>query len=248
MKDGELMTSLIFQKTMILPLPSNDDRRALDQRIRDTLGIAPLAIPLGVLRKRSSLLIENKTLPCIIGWTENGYRLIDIGSKLSCSIALDLGTTNLVAVLYDNVAQKNVLTKSIENPQIAYGSDIITRMQHAISGRADEVYRALVDGINDLIDGLCSLSGIDVHDIHAMTVAGNTVMSHFFLGLDISTIPVDPFVPVVRTPGFLRASELSSLSTRKRSCTCSRMRAAMWVAISAGISPLACFSPISFQS
>jgi uncharacterized 2Fe-2S/4Fe-4S cluster protein (DUF4445 family) len=34
-------------------------------------------------------------------------------------------------------------------------------------------------------------------------------MSHFFLGLDISTIPVAPFVPVVRTPGFLRASELS---------------------------------------
>ncbi len=209
MKDGELMTSLIFQKTIILPLPSDDDRRAHDQRIRDTLGIAPLTIPLGVLRKRSSLLIENKTLPCIIGRTENGYRLIDIGSKRSCSIALDLGTTNLVAVLYDNVAQKNLLTKSLENPQIAYGSDIITRMQHAISGRADEVYRALVVGINDLIDGLCSSSGIDVHDIHAMTVAGNTVMSHFFLGLDISTIPVDPFVPVVRTPGFLLASELS---------------------------------------
>jgi uncharacterized 2Fe-2S/4Fe-4S cluster protein (DUF4445 family) len=33
-------------------------------------------------------------------------------------------------------------------------------------------------------------------------------MSHFFLGLDISTIPVDPFVPVVRTPGFFAASEL----------------------------------------
>jgi len=203
------MTSLIFQKTITLPLPSDDDRRAHDQRIRDTLGLAPLIIPLGVLRKRSSLLAEKRTLPFIIGRTENGYRLIDIGSKRSCSIALDLGTTNLVALLYDNVEQRNILTKSLENPQIVYGSDIITRMQHAISGHTDEVYHALVEGINDLIAGLCSSAGIDAHDIHAMTVAGNTVMSHFFLGLDISTIPVDPFVPVVRTPGFLRASELS---------------------------------------
>jgi uncharacterized 2Fe-2S/4Fe-4S cluster protein (DUF4445 family) len=203
------MTSLIFQKSVTLPLPSDNDRRAHDQRIRDTLGLDPLTIPLGVLRKKSPLIIGNGTLSCIIGRTENGYRLIDIGSKRSCSIALDLGTTNLVALLYDNTAKKNVITKSIENPQIAYGSDIITRMQHAISGHADEVYRALMDGINNLVSEICSEAGIDANDIHAMTVAGNTVMSHFFLSLDISTIPVDPFVPVVRTPGFLQASQLS---------------------------------------
>jgi uncharacterized 2Fe-2S/4Fe-4S cluster protein (DUF4445 family) len=34
-------------------------------------------------------------------------------------------------------------------------------------------------------------------------------MTHFLLGLDIGTIPVDPFVPVVRMPGFFTASELS---------------------------------------
>jgi uncharacterized 2Fe-2S/4Fe-4S cluster protein (DUF4445 family) len=41
-----------------------------------------------------------------------------------------------------------------------------------------------------------------------MAVAGNTVMTHYFLGLDIATIPVAPWVPVARTPGFLTASEL----------------------------------------
>jgi uncharacterized 2Fe-2S/4Fe-4S cluster protein (DUF4445 family) len=33
-------------------------------------------------------------------------------------------------------------------------------------------------------------------------------MSHFFLGLDVSRIPVSPFVPVVRKPGFFKASDL----------------------------------------
>jgi uncharacterized 2Fe-2S/4Fe-4S cluster protein (DUF4445 family) len=42
-----------------------------------------------------------------------------------------------------------------------------------------------------------------------VAAAGNTVMTHFFLGLDIATIPVDPFVPVVRTPGFFTAAELA---------------------------------------
>ncbi len=203
------MVPLIFQKTITLPLPSDDDRRAHDQRLRDALGFDRLAIPLGILRKMPSLLNESRTLPCIIGRVENEHRLIDIGKEQSFSIALDLGTTNLVAQLYDNISQRDILTKSIENPQIAYGSDIITRMQHSMTDRANEVSRALTDGINDLIAALCREVGIDANDIHAMAVAGNTVMSHYFLGLDISTIPVDPFVPVVRTPGFLRASELS---------------------------------------
>jgi len=204
------MISLIFQKNITLPQPSDDDRRAHDQRIRDALGLAPLAIPLGVLRKTASLLNESRTLMCIIGRIDNAYRLIDIGRERSYSIALDLGTTNLVGQLYDNISKRDVLMKIIGNPQIAYGSDVITRMQYSMTDRAnDDVARVLMDGINSLIAALSREAGIDAHDIHAMTVAGNTVMSHYFLGLDISTIPVNPFVPVVRTPGFLRASELS---------------------------------------
>ena len=199
---------LIFKKTIRLPLPSDDDRRAHDQRIQDTLGLAPLDIPLSILRKLPDIIKEHADFPCIIGRIGHEYRLIDVGKERSCSIALDLGTTNLVALLYDNIAQKNVLTKSRENPQIAFGSDIITRLHHAMSSAAPEVYRTLLDGINGLIGSLCDEAGINYNAIHAMTVAGNTVMTHFFLGLDISTIPVDPFVPVVRTPGFFIASEL----------------------------------------
>ncbi|HEY6010934.1 MAG TPA: ASKHA domain-containing protein, partial [Nitrospirota bacterium] len=96
---------------------------------------------------------------------------------------------------------------SVENPQIKFGSDIITRLHHAMSPAASDVYQSLQDGINAMVDRICGEAGIVPHDIHAMVVAGNTVMTHFFLGLDVSTIPVDPFVPVVRSPGFFSASE-----------------------------------------
>jgi uncharacterized 2Fe-2S/4Fe-4S cluster protein (DUF4445 family) len=134
--------------------------------------------------------------------------VIDIGKERSYSIALDIGTTNLVVLLFDNISQKDVMTKSRENPQTSFGSDIMTRLHRTMLSNGEEVYRVLVNGINALIVDLCREAGVNTEDIHAMTVAGNTAMTHFFLGLDISTIPVDPFAPVVRTPGSFRASEL----------------------------------------
>ncbi|HEY6009948.1 MAG TPA: ferredoxin, partial [Nitrospirota bacterium] len=202
------MAPLIQIRTISLPPPSDDDRRAHDQRVRDTLGLADLDMPLSVLRRLPRLVHERAAFPCVVGSREQGRRLIDIGSARSFSLALDIGTTNLVAALIDNTDQQRVLTKSVENPQIKFGSDIITRLHHAMSPAASDVYQSLLDGINAMIDRICGEAGIVPHDIHAMVVAGNTVMTHFFLGLDVSTIPVDPFVPVVRSPGFFIASEL----------------------------------------
>jgi len=202
------MPPLVFQKTVTLPPPSDDDRRAQDQRLRDSLGLPDLDLPLPLLRAGHERLRLGGDCACIIADAGRRPRLVALDRRRSYSVALDLGTTNLVALLYDNVAQQDVLVRSVENPQIAYGSDILTRMHHALSGRAEETSRALLDGVNKLIDALCRDAGIGESDIHAAAVAGNTVMTHFFLGLDISTIPVDPFVPVVRTPGFFAASEL----------------------------------------
>jgi uncharacterized 2Fe-2S/4Fe-4S cluster protein (DUF4445 family) len=202
------MTSLIRKIDVLLPEPSDDDRRAYDQRLRDVLGLVDLRIPLPVLRSLPALVRRNSPFPCIVGRTGTGCRVIDIGSEHSYAIALDLGTTNLVALLYDNISERDILTRTLENPQIAFGSDILTRLQHAMSNRGGDVYRSLMDGINNLIKTLCDDAGIGSNDIHALSVAGNTVMTHFFLGLDISTIPVEPFVPVVQTPGFFRAAEL----------------------------------------
>ncbi len=202
------MTALIEKITIHPPQPTNDDRRAHDQRIEDTVGLGPLAIPLTVLKKLPALVHAGQAFPCIIARTGAECRLIDVGTTRSYSLALDLGTTNLVALLYDNVSRQDVLTRGRENPQVAFGSDIMTRMHNSMSIRGRDVYDVLIRGINELISTLCLEAGISQNDIHAMTVAGNTVMTHFFLGLDISTIPVYPYVPVVRTPGFLNAAEL----------------------------------------
>ncbi len=203
------MNPLIFQKTVSLPRPSSDDRRAYDRRLTDAVGLGPLVLPLTLMRQLPRVARQDAELSCIIGQAGDTHRLIDIGIDRSYSIALDLGTTNLVAALYDNIAQKDVLSRSLDNPQISFGSDILTRMHHAMSHRGGEVYSALIVGINSLIATICREAGIENLHVHGLAVAGNTVMTHFFLGLDIGTIPVEPFVPLVRTPGFFSAAELS---------------------------------------
>ncbi len=172
------------------------------------MGLAPLAIPLPVIKKVAARH-GSARFSCIIGRSSDGYKLIDVEKRNSYSLALDLGTTNLVLLLYDNGRHSAILTMSFENPQIAYGSDILTRMHHAMSKRTRDVYDSLKEGVNRSIRTICRKAGIATDDLHALVVAGNTAMSHFFLGLDISTIPVHPFIPLVRNPGFFSAAELA---------------------------------------
>ncbi|HTF99278.1 MAG TPA: ASKHA domain-containing protein [Nitrospirota bacterium] len=202
------MHSLITIHTVELPLPTPNDRRACDERVKDILALGNIAIPLTVLKRLPAPALSGKPFACIVARTGGAARLVDIGTDASYGVALDLGTTNLVASLLENASGREVLVRSLENPQVAFGSDILTRMHHAMSGRRIEVYDALTKGINELIGTLCRDGGIERSSIHAMTVAGNTVMTHFFLGLDIDTIPVDPFIPTVRKPGFSLAREL----------------------------------------
>ena len=201
------MTPLIFQKTVVLPRPTDDDRRAFDERVSSAIGLAPLLIPLSLLRRIPRVPASDAPLTCTIARTGNTFRLVDLGRQRSFSVALDIGTTNLVALLCDNLTGDDVILRSEENPQISYGSDILTRMHHVLTGKGEELSRALLRGVNGLVARLCGDAGIDPLEVHGLAVAGNTVMTHFFLGLDSSTIPVAPFTPVVRTPGFVTAAE-----------------------------------------
>jgi len=201
------MISLITLKKLIIPTPTEVDKRADVQRIEDALGLGRLDIPLSILRRLP--LQTESDLSCIIGKNRNGYKLIEVATESSYSIALDLGTTNIVAALYDNISETVISEIKLENPQIVFGSDILTRLHHSMSGRAEEVNRYLINGVNSAIRQLCDEAGIHEHDVHAISAAGNTVMSHFFMGLDVSRIPVAPYVPVVRKPGFCNSIDLN---------------------------------------
>jgi uncharacterized 2Fe-2S/4Fe-4S cluster protein (DUF4445 family) len=118
-------------------------------------------------------------------------------------VAVDIGTTTLVAELHGFHDPNAVWTVSRANPQRNYGDDVITRIQKVIEEPTflATLQRLIVGTVNEMLSELASKAGIDVTEISLVVVAGNTVMEHLFLGLDPSPLGFAPFMaPVSEYP------------------------------------------------
>ena len=112
-------------------------------------------------------------------------------------IALDIGSTTMVAYLFDIIGQKIVSAEAMTNPQRQYGEDIMTRIDMAMKG-ADKkslLEKVLRNGASELISKLASKCGYSSSDVLRITFVGNTAMHHFFLGLDVTRLGKVPFQP-----------------------------------------------------
>ncbi len=49
-------------------------------------------------------------------------------------LAVDLGTTNVVGFLVDLTTGERLASLGVENPQVAWGADVVTRLNHALAG------------------------------------------------------------------------------------------------------------------
>ncbi|MBI5073938.1 MAG: DUF4445 domain-containing protein [Nitrospirae bacterium] len=204
--------SLAFSLDVKLSHPSSEDRLADAERLKDALklfGLSSVAIPLNVLRRLSEELRKNDfSLTVVIGHDERGFRVIEISRSTVYGIALDIGTTMLECALFELDTRKRVAVSEGENPQIQFGTDVLSRAQMAMTGKAAELTTLLRDGVNSLVQDICSKNGVQKNDVYAMTVAGNTIMSHFFLGLDVRNIPVAPNTPAMSSAVFCTADEI----------------------------------------
>jgi uncharacterized 2Fe-2S/4Fe-4S cluster protein (DUF4445 family) len=100
-------------------------------------------------------------------------------------IAVDLGTTTLVAQLLDLSTAHVLAVRTALNPQASHGADIMSRVQFAMhSGELTSIIR---EKIGTLIG---ELGGADVRQV---VVVGNTVMHHLFCGIDVEPLSHFPF-------------------------------------------------------
>ena len=92
--------------------------------------------------------------------------------------AIDLGTTHLRFGLTDMTTGALLTDCWGDNPQSAYGADVMTRLQAAVqSPQAGREMQALViDAIADGLLDMASRDGIDLRRIASIAVAGNTAM------------------------------------------------------------------------
>ena len=126
-------------------------------------------------------------------------------------IAVDIGTTTVVAYLLDLEKGRVVETAGTHNRQARFGDDVISRIVYAVdeADGVQTVHQAIIDTINTLItDLLIKQKHIKEADIRVMMTAGNTTMAHLFLGISPKFIRLEPYIPTANFFPVVKAQEL----------------------------------------
>ena len=105
---------------------------------------------------------------------------------------------------------KTVGTGRIENPQVSYGADIITRIAFAMESEANRktLKKVVLDGINSVLAQACAKAEVDSDQVYATVLVGNTVMHHLCLGIQSKFTGVSPYVPALKSPLNISTAEL----------------------------------------
>ncbi|MHB9105562.1 MAG: ASKHA domain-containing protein [Armatimonadota bacterium] len=200
-----------------MPEPTLEDSASdMDRVLREIQreeNIPNLQIGLAPLRRLSAQIRDNDwQLTATLGRRGGTVEVVQVeGGDTSAhnyGVAVDIGTTTVVAHLVDLINNRTLGQQAAYNAQIQFGEDIISRIMYGRT--ADGLGRltsAVVTDINNLIAGLVETAGINLHDITCVLCAGNTTMTHLLLGLDPANIRLEPYVPLAATPPVIRAAE-----------------------------------------
>lgn len=209
----------LTRKTFLkLPPPNlNDtlpDQERLFREIKKTDGAANLELNLQCLRQLPALLRESNWELTVTSWEHDGTTEIihlEPGdtSRNNYGIALDVGTTTVVAELVNLVTGEVLDVRGTYNKQISYGEDVITRIIFACTKDGmDPLNQAIIGNINQLIEQLVRKNGIHKEQVTAIMAAGNPTMIHLLLRLNPCHIRLEPYIPASNTYAPIRASEI----------------------------------------
>jgi uncharacterized 2Fe-2S/4Fe-4S cluster protein (DUF4445 family) len=133
----------------------------------------------------------------------------DIGEE-AFGLAIDLGTSTVVAELVDLRTGQVVERAAVINAQNAYGADVVSRITFAFENPENlgRLRNAAVQLINDLVAGMSRRSGVPRHRIYDAVVAGNTAMNHILCGVAVDSLALAPFHAVFSSLRAIPAADL----------------------------------------
>lgn len=111
-------------------------------------------------------------------------------------VAIDIGTTSVVAHLTDIASGTRIATASGVNAQRPYGADVISRIQYCSENGHTRLTLLIREQIESLIRHTCTISGERARDIGYIAIAANTIMQHLAAGYSPVGMGIAPFHPV----------------------------------------------------
>ncbi|MCJ7596417.1 MAG: ASKHA domain-containing protein [Desulfobacterales bacterium] len=218
MKRTGVSEGWIISVSCKLTPPSLKDNTADADRLKRGLEKAlqgdEVALDLSLIRRVPALLRSYAYEVHALLYHQGGsWRLFEIlPGRAEFSIyglAVDLGSSTIALRLIDLAAQEIVDEVSFHNPQNGIGPDILTRIHFASQeGGLRRLQDLVVERLNQEIRVLAERPRISTEAIVGMSLAGNTTMTHLFLGLDPHWICREPYIPAVNRPPILPSNEL----------------------------------------
>lgn len=168
--------------------------RKLRHALRDNDFLVTVTLARPVSRKGKAMLVNIQSG----NWSNRNFGL-----------AIDIGTTTIYGNLLDLQNGKVLARHGEYNGQISYGEDVISRIVASEQkGGLTLMHSVMLKTINSIIGKLLDLAKIDKDEISSITLAGNTVMTHFLLQLEPDNIRRAPYVPVSTFFPPIRATDL----------------------------------------
>ena len=179
-----------------LPPPTLEDSRPDLLRLETAVGT--FKADLGMLRRiPKQLRAQGFKGTAVL----SDHRLIDFEpgdtSGRCFGVAVDVGTTTIVASLVNLCSGQELAVVSRMNPQVSFGDDVLSRIKHSSSCShcLEELRRVVVVEVARMIESLCSQTGVNRQHIYEAAFAGNTTMQHLLCGVDPSSLGEVPFTP-----------------------------------------------------
>ncbi|MCP4671227.1 MAG: ATP-binding protein [Desulfobacula sp.] len=208
-----------FVRTIEIDKPSllnnTADAGRLEQSLKKELCTNKIFIPLNILKKLpSNLRSWNFQVRAVLFKTRSSWIVLELLDPALAEpvlgAAIDIGSTRIVISLIDLETGQEIGETDFDNPQASIGPDILTRIHYSNQDEGlAELNTLVIDAVNLNISKLCKENGFKNRDIYIVTGAGNTAMTHLFLGIESFEIIKEPYIPCVNIPDTLAASSLN---------------------------------------
>ncbi len=201
-----------------LPPPSLKDNTAdldrLCRALRREFGLEHIDVNLTLAKQLPVLLRDNGYIVrCVVFQNRDRGVLVYVGPDnkeiILAGLAIDLGTTRVVLRLVDLESCQTLAEASFDNPQVQIGPDVLARIHYTDQpGGLEALNRLIVDGLNREVAELCRTCQLGIDNLHLITVAGNTAMSHLVAGLPVHWMIREPYIPAVNRFELLPVQQL----------------------------------------
>ena len=206
-----ILRPAVQKRHVELAEPTLSDQRPDLARLLDALDDLELRVDLHAVRNLPGALRDNdfRVTAVIVDDV-----LIDVeGGDTAATrygLAIDLGTTTVVATLLDLATGTPAAVASVLNRQQPFGGDVISRISATMLDpkALARLTAAAQATLGELAAEVCAEAGVDPGQVYEVALAGNATMTQIVLGIDPEPLGVAPFVMSTATMPEVLASDL----------------------------------------